>query len=242
MKYSTVIPILLLALELCRPVTGLSADKKTAPQGRTTVQVVSPRPGEQVHGPLRIEARVNDPGKVRYVEFYIQEPGAKDRYSWKDFSPPFVWGGDNQTLDTTLFDDGQASAVAFVFDQGGTVPVAQERVQFVIDNGKPKVRILSPREQDKIQGVIKVRVEAADPKGIRKAAGIKAVSFFLDGSLVGTSSHAPYEADIQTCLMSSGLHSLRVVAEDLEGMIGADTAVFNVDEGSTAVGPVPSGR
>jgi hypothetical protein len=222
-----------LALLLLLCVTELSPP--TAPavatQGRASgvkVEIVSLKDGESVHGSIRIEAKVNRPEELDCVEFYFQEPGAEDRYSWKDFAPPYFWGGDGQTLDTTLFDDGPASAVAFGIPKAKGAPVVEHRVKLVIDNGKPKVKILSPKEGAAVSGNIVVRVDASDPKGIGKKAAIHAVSVFLDGGLVQRLTSPPFQVEVDTCLLTRGLHSLRAVAADTEGLTGADTIMIEV--------------
>lgn len=191
------------------------------------VEIVSPREGETVHGSIRIEARVNHPEQADFVDFYIQEPGANDRYSWKEYSPPYVWGGKGYEFDTTLFADGKASVVAFVYSGGSRKPVAEKRVHFVIDNGKPDVRIVA-FPQTPVVGPLHIQIEAHDAKGIRNRPGIATVHVQVDGSEAIRLTRPPFHAALDTCLLSPGAHLIRVVAEDTDGMTASDGAMFAV--------------
>ena len=215
---------------------SISADEKENLSKSLKVEIVSLRKGEVVSGKITIQALVNHPEKVSHVEFYFQEPGAQDRYSWMAYSPPYFWGGEGQKLDTTLFNDGPASAVAFCFPKDGRLPIEQSRVHLVIDNGKPKVKILSPSDNASVSGNVLIHVDAKDPKGIKRDAGIVAVYIYVDGGLLQKLSKTPFTAALSTCLLALGLHPIRVVAEDTEGLISADNVMIKVIPGSSALG------
>jgi hypothetical protein len=223
-----------LALYLC--LSPISADERKNSVKPLKVEIVSLREGEVVSGKITIQARVNHPEKVSYVEFYFQEPGAKDRYSWIAYSPPYFWGGEGQKLDTILFNDGPASAVAFCFPKDSRLPIEQSRIHLIIENGKPKVKILSPKDSATVSGNVPIRVDANDPKGIHKDAGIVAVYIYVDGSLIQRLTKTPFVVTLSTCLLAPGLHSIRVVAEDTEGLISADSIMVNVERGGSALG------
>lgn len=223
-----------LALYLC--LSPISADERKNSVKPLKVEIVSLREGEVVSGKITIQARVNHPEKVSYVEFYFQEPDAKDRYSWIAYSPPYFWGGEGQKLDTILFNDGPASAVAFCFPKDGRLPIEQSRIHLIIDNGKPKVKILSPKDSATVSGNVPIRVDANDPKGIHKEAGIVAVYIYVDGGLIQRLTKTPFVVTLSTCLLAPGLHSIRVVAEDTEGLISADSIMVNVERGGSALG------
>jgi hypothetical protein len=186
------------------------------------IEFLSPREGETVRGEIAVAATVTPESIVKVVDFYIQEPGAKDRYSWKEYGPqPYVWGGKGQKLDTRLFADGPASVVLFCYT-GGRTPAAEKRVSFVIDNGRPVVKILTPSDGALVGEHGALELEATDPKGIHADAGIVAVSLYVDGSFLQKLTSAPYRFHLEGCLLSPGLHSIRAVAEDTEGLVGAD--------------------
>lgn len=233
---ATPILFLILSALLLFPAV-VSAETRQNRSGPLKVEILSLGEGQRVHGKVIIEARVNHPEDVSYVEFYFQEPGAKDRYSWMAFTPPYIWGGKGHSLDTTMFDDGAASAVAFCFPKAKDAPMVQHRVHFVIDNGKPMVKISSPQEGYLVKGKTLIQVDATDPKGIQKKAGITRLSVYLDGGLLKQLTTLPFQVELSSCLLSPGLHSIRAVAEDTEGLTGADVVMFEVTEqGSILVG------
>ena len=210
-----------------------AVERKTGAVEELKVEIISLKEDERLHGNITIEARVNDTAAVKYCEFYIQETDAKDRYSWKDYSSPYFWGGDGQPLDTTIFDDGPVSAVAFCFPQDDQLAMFQKRVHFIIDNGRPMVKILSPLDKARINQNVSIKVDARDTKSIRTKAGIKRLSIYLDGALLKQYTTPPYQVELNPCLLLPGLHSIRAVAEDTEGLTGADTVIIEVtDQGS----------
>ena len=197
------------------------------------IEFLSPREGQTASGEIVIEARVGNPSGVDYVELYIQEPGAKDRYGWKEYGPPpYTWGGKGYKLDTRLFDDGPASVVLFCYNGGGQKPSAEKRVNFNIDNGKPKVRIVSPADRSSVDGAFPLRVEVSDPKSKRGHQGIAVVSVYVDGALVHRMTKPPFQTSMDTCLMAPGLYAIRVVAEDGNGLTAADSVMVNLKSGS----------
>jgi hypothetical protein len=210
---------------------GMAETRKKASE-RVEVKIVSPKEGETIRGPITIKAVVNNPAAVHHLDFYFQETGARDRYGWKDYAPPYLWGGDEQTLDTTLFADGPASVVAFCHVNGIKKPVSEDRVHFIIDNGKPIVKIVEPENEGNVAGKIVVRVSAWDPKGIRQRKGITAVYIYLDGTVLAKLTEEPFEVPLNTCLLASGRHSIQAVAEDSEGLTNEHVVVVTVKQGS----------
>lgn len=204
------------------------------------VEFLSPREGETVSGEISVAATVNIPDIVQLVDIYIQEPGAKDRYSWKEYGPPpYVWGGKGYRLDTRPFADGPASAVLYCYTDGQK-PAAEKRVHFIIDNGKPVVKILAPASGALVDAHTPVEVESRDLKGIRTAAGIRSVSLYVDGGLVQRLTAPPYRFGFDGCLLAPGLHSIRAVAEDTDGLVSEDRITVMLGKGAGA--PGASGR
>ncbi len=197
------------------------------------IDFISPREGQKVSGEISIEARVSNPSVVDVVEIYLQEPWAKDRYGWKEYGPPpYVWGGKGHKLDTRLFADGPASAVLYCYTDGGQKPAAERRVNFIIDNGKPTVRIVSPADRSTVDGAFPLMAEVGDPKSKRGEQGITAVSVYVDGALVHRMTKPPFQTSIDTCLMAPGLHAIRVVNEDGTGLTASDSVLINRKSGS----------
>jgi len=236
MRPPAIITLINVCCALCLFLGSVSAETERSPGKPLKVEIVSPRNGQTVQGKISIQANVNHPEEVNFLDFYIQEPGAKDRYGWKSYYPPYSWGGDGQKLDTTLFADGPASVVAFCNPQDRRSPISESRVHFTIDNGKPKVKILSPKDSSAVGGNVPIQVEASDPKGIHKEAGIVAVYIYVDGSLLQKLTKTPYQTVLDICLLAPGLHSIRAVAEDTESLTSADTIMVTVVPEASSVG------
>jgi len=235
MKKLVLLSVIVLSIAAAQHLTPVLADTKRSPGKSPTAEIISPREGEVVRGKITIEARVSDPLKVDHLDFYFQEPGAKDRYGWKDYSSPYFWGGEPRMLDTTLFDDGPASATVGCYPRDSRLSMKTDRVHFTIDNGKPKARILSPKDQESVTGDVSIEVDAEDPKGIERRPGIAAVYIYVDGSLLRKLTEKPFRATMNTWLLAPGLHSIRAVAEDSEGMTSADMVMITVNPATSAV-------
>lgn len=235
MNKFTCIIIFALSLIIIVSQSSCAAEKETNSAKDLKVEIISPKEGERVQGDITIETWVNYPETVKYCEFYIQEPGAKDRYGWKDYSPPYFWGGDGQELDTTMFDDGQASVIVYVFSADEPKPKVQKRVHFIIDNGKPKIKIRSPKDREIIKGNVLIHVDAGDQGGKSKVPGVIGIYIYLDGSLMQRLTKTPFQAILDTCLLTPGEHSLRVVGEDTGGLMNVDSIVFIVDSNSGTI-------
>ena len=138
-------------------------------------------------------------------------------------------------LDTTLFDDGPASVVAFCHSKNMGVPKAENRVYFTIDNGKPRVKILAPENEADIAGDVLIRVNATDSKGIKKEAGVSAVYIYVDGGLLRKLTNEPFQTKLNACLLAPGRHAIRAVAEDSEGLTNEDSVMVNVNAGASSL-------
>lgn len=209
-------------------ISPVHAEIKPKASGPVNVKIISIHEGQTVHGLITIEAVVSNPSAVHYLDFYFQEPGARDRYGWKDYSSPYFWGGDGQRLDTTLFNDGPASVVAFCHAYGMKKPVSEHRLHFTIDNGKPIVKILEPKNEGEISGKALIQIRADDRRGLEEKAGISSVYIYMDGALLAKLTEKPFECELNTCLMTSGRHSILAVAEDNEKLTTMDRIVVNV--------------
>jgi hypothetical protein len=228
MKKSIAFLLLIAAASIIAGIRSSTAETKTKSSDGTKVKIVSPEEGETIRGPIMIKAVVNNPAAVHYLDFYFQEAGARDRHGWKDYAPPYFWGGDAQMLDTTLFNDGPASVVAFCHVDRIKKPVSEHRVHVVIDNGKPIVKIVDPENEEEIAGKKVVIVNAQDPKGIREKEGIVAVYIYVDGTNVVKLTREPFKMPLHTCLLTPGRHSIQATAEDTEGFTNSDWIMIKV--------------
>ena len=215
-----VIGAILLSSFFCLPVDSPKAGG---------IEITAPAEGEVVQGKISIQATVRSPVKRGAVDFYFQEHGAKDRYGWVDFEPPFGWGGDTRRLDTTMFADGPSSVVAYYINERTGNLIAESRVSFVIDNGKPQLIVIAPKHDQTVEDSIQISVEAKDRKGISGTAGIEEVLVYLDGGPKAVLEREPYRVAIETCLLTPGQHSIRVIARDSDSLIAAETIMFKVE-------------
>ena len=222
MKVKSLIFLFVLGVSIC------FVPSYEAKRDNPLIYIASPEEGAVVSGRIKIEARVSDSTELGAVRFYIQEPGAKDRYEWYEFFPPYVWGGDGYRLDTALFKDGNASVVAEYCKKGEKKSIASHRVRFRIDNGKPTINIISPRDNAAVGGTVKINVKARDSGRVKNNLGIKEVSFYIDGGKRVRIKNPPYEYIWDTWLLDSWAHSIMVVATDAEGLTSAKTIMVKV--------------
>jgi hypothetical protein len=97
------------------------------------------------------------------------------------------------------------------------------------------LEIISPGDQAMITGKTLVRVDARDPKGIKSSPGITGIYIYVNGGLFQKMTKPPYHSSLETCLMRSGFHSIRVVAEDSEGLTNSDIVIINVSPEGTSL-------
>jgi hypothetical protein len=80
-----------------------------------------------------------------------------------------------------------------------------------------------------------IEVDAEDFKGLEKSPGISAVYIYVDGNLLRALTKRPFRARLNTWLFAPGLHSVRAVAKDSEGMTSADMVMITVNPATSAV-------
>ncbi len=78
-----------------------------------------------------------------------------------------------------------------------------------MDTVPPTVAITSPANGATVSGNIKIIASPADA-----GSGVASVSFYVDGSLIGTTTSSPWQQPWNTKRYSSGQHVLTVVAAD----------------------------
>lgn len=106
----------------------------------------------------------------------------------------------------------------------------QDRVHFLIDNGKPTVQILSPKDSSIVKGNVVIHFSAYDTEGRHKTAGITAVYLYIDGDLFMRLENPPFEAEWDTCFLQPGLHSIRAIVEDTEGFLSSHNVIVSIVE------------
>ncbi|ATB39243.1 hypothetical protein CYFUS_004687 [Cystobacter fuscus] len=83
----------------------------------------------------------------------------------------------------------------------------------------PTVSLTAPAPGARVAGVASVTASALDDQGLAR------VEFFVDGTLIGTDTSAPYAVGWNTVGVADGAHVLTARAHDLEGNIGDSAAV-----------------
>ena len=85
-------------------------------------------------------------------------------------------------------------------------------MRFEEDNIPPAVQIVSPKKGEIVSegSSIRIKAEARDQNG-----AIKYVQFYLDDVLLTTKPSDPFELEYKLEDISTGAHTIRVVAEDM---------------------------
>ena len=88
------------------------------------------------------------------------------------------------------------------------------------DTMPPTVSVSSPRPAALVTAVVPLVAEASDDQGVA------AVQFLVDNSASGSEVTAPpYTMNLNTALLTNGLHSLKALARDVSGNVGTSSPV-----------------
>jgi hypothetical protein len=120
--------------------------------------------------------------------------------------------------------------------------VSKHRAHFTIDNGKPIVRIVEPKNEGEITGEALIRVSTQDPKGTRQKEGITAVYVYLDGTVLVKLTKEPFEIKLNTWFLAPGRHSIKALAEDTEGLTTVDTVIVTIIPKTSSKSASPTTR
>jgi thermitase len=177
-----------------------------------TVNIDSPSNGSTVSGSAIVNVAASDSVGVARVDLYVD--GAV--YASDTLTPfSFSW-------DTSLLADGSHSLAAMAYDPAGNFGTSPSVVVNVSNGGSvadtqpPSVAINSPASTSP-GNKLNVSVSATDNVGVAK------VELYVDGSLVGSDSAAPYTFSVNTRKFSSGSHSLQAKAYDPSGNVGVSS-------------------
>jgi hypothetical protein len=193
---------------------------------KPTVNIASPT-GGNVSGTVAVTANASDNVGVTKVEFYVNgalaatDTAAPYQYSWN----------------TGARANGSATLSARAFDAAGnigqsanvTVNVANV-VTPPVDTTKPTVNIASPTGGN-VSGTVTVSANAADNVGVTK------VEFYVNGSLRGTDTAAPYQYSWNTTTLANGAATLYAKAFDAAGN-STQSAAVGVTVANVAQPPV----
>jgi peptidoglycan/xylan/chitin deacetylase (PgdA/CDA1 family) len=105
------------------------------------------------------------------------------------------------------------------WDNAGNVEPTQTQL-IRIDTQAPTVAITSPTADSAVKGNVKITANAAD-----SLSGVVSVSFYVNGTLVGTKVGSPFFVNWQTNKLAKGRYTLTAIAVDAAGNSTTSTAV-----------------
>ncbi|MGR8930002.1 MAG: Ig-like domain-containing protein [Gammaproteobacteria bacterium] len=172
-------------------------------------------------GNITLSANASDNVGVTKVEFYVDT-----MLKGTDQTAPY-----SITLDSKTLTNGMHTLLAKAYDKAGNVgnsaPVSFSVNNAVVDDKLPVISV----SQSGTSGTISFNATATDNVGVTK------VEFYVDNSLKGTDTTAPYAIDFDSRTLSDGSHSLSGRAYDAAGNVGVSSVIsFSVDNsgGSSA--------
>lgn len=196
----------------------------TAPADTTPPTVSASQSGTS--GTITLSATASDDVGVTRVEFYIDGVlvGTDNEPAW------------TMAYDSTTLSNGTHSLTAKAFDAAGNNSTSSA-VSFSISN--PVSDTTAPTVSASVSGTagtITLSASASDDVGVSK------VEFYIDGTLVGTSTSAPYSMAFDSTTLTNGSHTLTAKAYDAANNIGTSSAVaFTVDNSAPPVERVLNG-
>lgn len=173
-------------------------------------------------GNITLSANASDDKGVTVVEFYVD-----GNLIASTGVTPYT-----ATLDSTKLSNGSHTLVAWAYDASNNIgkssPIIFTTSNTIIDVGAPVVSASVTGSA----GRITLNATATDNVGVTK------VEFYVDGSLVGSSTAAPYALAYDSTLLAKGSHSLVTKAYDAANNVGSSSPfAFTID--NTAGTPVP---
>lgn len=174
-----------------------------APLPPPEVTVLAPAPGALVHGTVQVLATTaNAAGPAElWVQSGIDSVMAATAPIQADGTVAFA-------LDTAPFPDGPLVLGVKVRDAAGSS--AQAIASVILDGTDPIVALTTPLPDAILRSATTIAATATD------ANGVASVAFYVDGTLLGTSTAAPF-AVAWTPARRSGSHTLTAVATDAAG-------------------------
>jgi hypothetical protein len=100
------------------------------------------------------------------------------------------------------------------------------------DTTAPTVSLTSPASWATVAGTVAVAAAASDDVGVTE------VRFFVDGTLLGSDTTAPYELSWDSTAVADGAHELSARALDAAGNTGSSAAVSVTVDNASSTGPV----
>jgi hypothetical protein len=178
------------------------------------VSIKNPKNNDDIGGDVTINAVVQGPIPIEYVEFYID-----GEYRYTDYSVSYDY-----TWSTREVVPGAHLLKVIAYDACEQTD-SDEITVTVVDN-PPSVEITSPG-QGPHGGTVSIPVLAEDYRGIQ------AVQLYVDGQLAGEWNEAPQTSvmldfSLNTTAYSNGSHTLKAVAIDTGGQ-QSESGEINID-------------
>jgi len=203
-----------------------------------SVAFSSPAAGATVSGTITVTTTVSDNVGVTRAELYDGTIlVGTDSYSPYSFS----WA-------TRSVPNGSHVLTLKAYDAAGNIGTVERTVTTDNDFTAPTVAVTAPTEAAAVAGTVTLTASASDDR-----SAIARVEFYLDNSLLGTDTTAPYSLNYNTRAQTNGAKVITAKAVDAVGNAGTSApvnvtfdndftaptvAVTAPDEGATAAGTV----
>ena len=170
-------------------------------------------------GTITLSATATDNVGVAKVEFYIDNA----------LKGTVLYAPYRIELDSNTLANGKHTLLAKAYDGAGNIgtssPVTFSVDNSSVDNESPVISV----SESGISGSITFTATASDNVGVTK------VEFYVDNSLAGTDTTAPYSMNLDSKTLTDGSHTLLGKAYDAAGNIGTSNSItFTIENG----GPV----
>jgi peptidoglycan/xylan/chitin deacetylase (PgdA/CDA1 family) len=136
----------------------------------------------------------------------------------------YTTDGSDPTASSTLYTGplnvSTSTTVKYrAWDTAGNVEATKSQL-IQVDTLAPSVSITSPANGATLTGNVKIVAAATDAQ-----TGVASVAFYVDGTLLGTTTNSPYQLPWNTRKAGSGTHTLTAVATDRAGNKTTSAAV-----------------
>jgi len=175
-----------------------------------TISLLSPPSSS---GSVTLTANASDNVGVASVTFTVDGTQIAN-----DVASPYT-----ATWNTTTAANGNHTVTATARDAAGNSASASITVNvYNADATPPTVSLTAPVGGSGISGTITLSATASDN------VGVSSVNFYCDGSLIGTSTAAPYSCTWDSTTVPDGAHTLTAVAADAAGNTASSSAGVTV--------------
>lgn len=176
-----------------------------------TVSITNPANGSTVTGTVQIQASASDNIGVTSVEFY-----QNGNLIGTSNSAPYTFNWNTSSL--VQGDTYVLSAKAY--DSAGNSTISPNVTATIKDIISPTTSIISPTSGSTVTGTVQISANASDNLGVSK------VDFYSNGSLLGSSTFAPYTFSWDTSGLAQGAtYALTTKTYDNAGNTGTSSSV-----------------